>query len=169
MAAWLTVLAVGNLYVVILLADAREEASLIYQRLTDTEAEITTETGRDSLVVKKAILTVSVMVTLDGALLLLLGLNETRRCWQFTKAHTTVVSLRVKRQSLRQQWLHSEAHVKVCEHNYKNAQERAKLAEMQYKGQRHYQLEQALNAFIRARKASELVDDILLGGRKRLI
>jgi hypothetical protein len=161
MAGWLTALGAGNLYVVMLLADARQDASLIYQRLTDPETEITTEAGDDSEIVKKAILTVSVMVTLDGAMLLLLGLNETRRCRQFTKARTTMVSLRVKRQALLQRWLHSEAHVKVCEHNYENVQERAKLAKMQYRGHRHYQLEQTLNALMRARKASELVDDIL--------
>jgi hypothetical protein len=166
MAGWLTVLAVANLYVVVLLADAREEASLIYQRLTDPEAEITNENGYDRQIVKKAILAVSVLVTLDGALLLLLGLNETRQCYQFSKARVTVVSLRVKRQVLQQQLLYKEAQVKVCRHNCENARERAKLAERQYKGYRHYQLEQALNALMRVCKASELVDGILLDKAK---
>lgn len=163
MACWLSALAAGNIYVVMSLADAREEASLIYQRLTDPEAEIADDAEADNKIVKKAIIAVSVMVTLDGAVLLLMGLNETRRCRRFSRARRTVTVLRAQRQRWHQQWLRSEAVVKLCRHNFENVRERARLAEIQYKGLRYYQLEQTLNARARARKANELVEDILVG------
>ena len=64
----------GNLYTVLLLAEAREEAANAQYNLTREDNEEPVEVNRD--VIHRAILAVSVCVTLDGAVFLLLAFEE---------------------------------------------------------------------------------------------
>ena len=74
MLLFLTALGWGNLYTVMLLAEAREEAAKAQYNLMREDNQEVVEVDRDAI--NRAILAVSVCVTLDGALFLLLAFEE---------------------------------------------------------------------------------------------
>jgi hypothetical protein len=76
MFVFLSGLAWGNIYTVLLLAEAREEAARAQYNLMREDGEQIIEVNQDAI--DRAIQAVSVCVTVDGALFLLLALEEGR-------------------------------------------------------------------------------------------
>jgi hypothetical protein len=93
----LTGLAWGNVHTILLLAAAREEAAKSqHLPVEDQWDESAAPAMIDQVVVSKAILAVSVCVTVDGAVFLLIALLESQALWRRRQARRAVAHCRAQ-------------------------------------------------------------------------
>lgn len=142
MAVFLVALAWGNIRTVLLLAQAREEAAKTqYALLHDNAASV--EPDRE--VIRLAVVAVSVCVTVDGALFLLLCLVESRAivCRLRTRREATRLSARLE--VLESQAAQASAAVEIHRKNWQGGEETARLVAARFRSQCLFELEEALS------------------------
>ena len=145
MNVFLLALLAGNLYMIGKLASVREEASRILSVLVEAESVADlSKLAIDRDIVREAILAVSLLVTFDGAVLLLWGMEEGRRSWRRRKADAQVKRLNALRQTQRTRWRQQQAEVEACRAAYQVAAEQALTTAALFQEQQEFLLQQAV-------------------------
>lgn len=156
-------LAWGNIHTVLLLAAAREEAAKAQHNALLDEGEETIAVDR--AVINRAILAVSVCVTLDGALFLLLALDEWRALRNRRQACRAVARLRAAKDALVQEHLKAAGSAVCLEQSRERWKENSSLLADRFRNQCLYELEQKLRRSRREMPTEALIE---AGLRERL-
>lgn len=159
MALFLLGLGVANIHTVILLAQAREEVARFRHEL-NAEDE-TAEPTLDRASIDRAILAVSVVVTLDGALFFLLGTRGFRRAFDRRRCVRNLKRQNSEVTSLEAKLSETEARFSELEHVMNQLEERKSLVAEQYRKRTLLNIEKADNAWRSSRRSDELVSEIL--------
>lgn len=175
---WLTVavmmvsmlsLGAGNIWTVGLLADARERVTEMRHALEHKSAPPLSadQVKENRAATQKAIVAVSIFVTLDGAMFSLFGLSELRRRRDYRDAHKMAATSREVRVSSRAKLLDSESALRVAQQEWAEAEERAQVAANRFREQQLLKLEQILNTAAPLRSGHEIVTSVLTGPSTR--
>lgn len=141
MAVFLVALAWGNIRTVLLLAQAREEAAKSqYALLHDDTAAV--EPDRE--VIRLAVVAVSVCVTVDGALFLLLCLVESKAILCRLRTRRQAAHLRARLEVLESQATQARAAAEIRRKNWQDGEETARLVAARFRNQCLLELEEAL-------------------------
>jgi hypothetical protein len=145
MSLFLLGLGAGNVWTVTLLAGARERAMELKQAL-EADQEETLSAGTlagDKAVIRKAILAVSVFVTLDGALFSLLGICEIRSRRDRERAHRVVAERLTERDACRSALTKCEGEMAEAEFHWQHTSDRSRTAAGRFREERLSQLAKA--------------------------
>jgi hypothetical protein len=141
MALFLVALAWGNVRTVLLLAQAREEAAKTqYALLHDDAAAV--EPDRE--VIRLAVVAVSVCVTIDGALFLLLCLIESRAVGLRLRTRREASRLRGRLELLASEAARTRADAEIRRSSWQDGEETARLAAAQFRSQCLFEMEESL-------------------------
>jgi hypothetical protein len=158
MAALLVSLALGNAVMITHLAKAREEAAKLQRTLSDpdsgTEAEI------DQKAIDRAILLVSILVSVDGAVFLLLSLGEGSILVLRRRLKRKVEQMRSACERLESSLSAAKAKAAAFREDAKIAEEKAALTAERYRTQCHFLLAKKIAAD-RGRPIEELIERAL--------
>lgn len=145
MALFLLGLGAGNVWTVTLLADARERAMELKQALESDQEEALTKgvLAGDKAVIRKAILAVSVVVTLDGALFSLLAICEIRSRRHQERAQRAVAERLAERDACRSALTKCEGEMAEAEFHWQQASDRSRMAAGRFREERLSQLAKA--------------------------
>jgi len=160
-------LGLGNIWTVGLLADARERVTEMRHALEHKSSpQLSAEQIRENRVAtQKAILAVSIFVTLDGAMFSLFGLSELRRRRAYRSAHKEAARLDEVQKSSRTKLLDSRSKLRVAQQEWAEADERSRIAANRFREQQLFRLEQILNGEA-LRSSREIVTSILKGSAR---
>lgn len=167
MTAFMIVLGAGNLWTVGLLADAREHATVM-RRQTERRtppAAVAGQAQEHRSVVKQAVWSVSIFVTLDGALFSLLALSELRRRRQYRNSHRAARVARTERDARRGQLAQAQTELASREQQWAEVDRRVQVFTGRYREERLLQLEKALATLPDPRSGRDTVTSILTGQR----
>ena len=142
MALFLVALAWGNIRTVLLLAQAREEAAKTqYALLHDDAAAV--EPDRE--VIRIAVVAVSVCVTIDGALFLLLCLIESRAIGLRLRTRREAARLAVRLELLASEAARLRAAAEVRRRSWQDGEETARLVAARFRSQCLFEIEESLS------------------------
>lgn len=169
---WLTIavmtvsmlsLGVGNIWTVGLLADARERVTEMRHALEHKSAPPLSadQIKENRAATQKAILAVSIFVTLDGAMFSLFGLSELRRRRDYRDAHKRAATWREVHVLSRAKLLDSESGLRVAQRSWAEAEEHAQVAASRFREQQLLKLEQILHTAAPFRSGKEVVTSVL--------
>ena len=142
MALFLVALAWGNIRTVLLLAQAREEAAKTQYILLHDE---TAAVEPDREVIRLAVVAVSLCVTTDGALFLLLCLIESKAIARRLRATREAARLRARLETLESEAARAWAAAEIGRKGWQDAEETARLAAARFRSQCLFEMEETLN------------------------
>ena len=142
MALFLVALAWGNIRTVLLLAQAREEAAKTQYALLHDDAG-TVEPDRE--VIRLAVVAVSVCVTVDGALFLLLCLMESKAIVCQLRTRRQSIQLRARIEVLQSAAAQARAASEIRRKNWQDGEETARLAAARFRSQCLFEIEESLD------------------------
>ena len=148
-------LAAGNLYTVLLLAEAREESARAQHNLMRDEGEETVKV--DYAIINRAIVAVSLCVTVDGALFLLLALEEGRGIRSRRRWRRLVQHLRAAHEEAARTLQEIEAEARGLEQGRADLESRAQVLAERFRCQCLFELEQRLHKIRRELPTEQLV------------
>lgn len=154
MAAFLSAVGAANLYTIVVLASARGEGITVRQaleRLDDVDPSVNRE------LIEKAMVAVSFVLALDGAILLLLGFSQVRRL----SARCEVANLRWRQLKLQSKKSDAAATLEVGRQAWQEAEKDASARAARFREQRLLELEQALRPPEERRSSLDVVNELL--------
>lgn len=137
MTSLLASLAAGNALTIVHLAKAREEAIKIQRALLSEEDAPATPVKFDQAAIDRAIVWISVFVSVDGSVFLLLGLAQGARLGERRRVSVALNTRRVKRDRLEADLAASSTKVKNCAEGWRTATQEAALAADRYRAHCH--------------------------------
>jgi hypothetical protein len=158
MAILLVALALGNGIMIFHLAKAREEAAKLQRILSDPNS--TGDTGVNQEAIDRAIVLVSILVSVDGAVFLLLGLAEGSALAFRSRQRRRVADQRATCERLEAAEAAAKAKAGAFREDWETVAEKASLAAERYRVQCHFLLAEKVAAD-RERPIEELVDRAL--------
>jgi hypothetical protein len=158
MILFLAVLAAGNVQTVLFLAEAREEAARVKEIIISHPE---TPVVIDRQIVTRAVLSVSIWVTVDGAFLLLLAFSEARaanRAFLARRACARVTALKAKAE---EELARRVAALVCCREAWASADSEADLASAHYTAQLRVLLARTNSSFSSGKAPGELIKLLL--------
>jgi len=158
MGALLAALALGNVIMITHLAKAREESAKLQHALS---ASISTEAPAvDQDAIDRAILLVSILVSVDGAVFLLLSLGESSALIRRSRLNRSVVQARSAYEAQEKSVAAAKAKMAALREDAKTADEKAALSAERYRAHCQFLLAEKA-AKDRERPIAELIDRAL--------
>jgi hypothetical protein len=158
MASLLIALALGNGLMIFHLAKAREEAAKLQRILSDPDSA--GDSGIDQEAIDRAIVLVSILVSVDGAVFLLLGLAEGSVLAFRSRQQRRITERRTRCERLEAAEAAAKAKAAALREDWETVAEKAALAAERYRAHCHFLLAEKAAAD-RERPIEELVDRAL--------
>jgi len=152
----------GNVYTVRILADAREEVAKVRRNLERQDGEAEAEVNQG--VIKEAIVAVSVAVTIDGAIFLMLLMEDFKRLDRRVKIGIRIALMRRREGRLHNALHQAEAEEKYREQRWGAREEFLKAVVEEYRQECLLELQRALDQKTARRSLAEVVNDIRSSG-----
>lgn len=165
MFVFLAGLAWGNVYTILLLAGAREEAARAQHTLLRNDGEPPPVVNRDAIT--RAVLAVSVCVSIDGAVFLLLALQEGRQAFAVRGARHALGLARRRQDSLDEACARAEAAAAVRSEAAREYQAVAVAVAERFRQQCRFRTAQKIAAVKLARSTGQTVEEALRLGLRR--
>jgi hypothetical protein len=152
----LVVLAAGNGLTILHLAKAREEAGKATRALADTHDNTPAQIDQEAI--DRAVLSVSLLVTIDGALFLLLSLAEGARLRSRIRIDREVRRSRNEFLRLEGELAGAQSATGSARESWKTVDEKARLCAERYRTHCLYRMNEKTAAFQLNRPIEELID-----------
>jgi hypothetical protein len=155
----LVVVAAGNIATVVYLAEAREDAAGLRHNLEGVQTEDTVLL--DNELIRRTIIAVSVLVAVDGALFLLLGLDEAGASWRRRRFLSMLKSLRFRKEGLESEFAQATARLSQYEEEKIEEAEIAEEIADRYRKEMVFRLREAQERELRKLSSTDYTQGLL--------